>query len=164
MAGVFDPATGEMIQDELGREVPDSMPMEVPLGMKRPESLAEQVQRLVRNSVSAYAEIHGQETFAEADDLELDDEFDPYTPYETQFDPVLGRDLTPADFLDADRRQAIREEYLELERNRIRSEERQDAIDEVYKKSRRLKREAAEGAAPSSSQAKPAPAEPQTGG
>lgn len=164
MAGVFDPATGEMIQDELGREVPDSLPMEVPLGMKRPESLAEQVQRLVRNSISAHAEIHGQETFAEADDLELDDEFDPYTPYETQFDPVLGRDLTPADFLDADRRQAIREEYLELERNRIRSEERQDAIDEVYKKSRRLKREAAEGAAPSSSQAKPAPAEPQTGG
>lgn len=133
MSTVMDPQTGEVLQDEHGREIPDPNPVEVPLGMKRPETLAEQVQRLVRTSVSAYAEMHGEETFAEADDLEVDDDFDPSTPYEVDFDPVLGRDITPADFMDAQKREWLRDQYMLAERNAIRSEARQEAIDEAHK-------------------------------
>lgn len=128
---------GVIRQDENGREVPDPRPVEMPLGMKRPETLAEQVQRLVRRQVSEYAAMHGHETFEEADDLEIDEDFDPSTPYELEFDPVLGREITAADFQDAQRREYLREQYLAAERNAIRAETRQEAIDEAYKASRK---------------------------
>lgn len=130
--------------DGFGREVPDPTPLELPLGFKRPETLAEQVQRLVRHSVSEYAALHGEETFEEADDLEIDDEFDPGTPYELEFDPILGREITAADFQDAQRRERLRDEYLRAERNAIRAEERQAAIDEAYQASRKPKKPATE--------------------
>ena len=82
-----------------GREVVDSRPMEIPAGFRRPETLAEQVQRLVRNSISREAEERGFETFEESEDFEIDDDpVDPSTPYETVFDPVLGRDISPREF------------------------------------------------------------------
>lgn len=133
----IDPVTGEFRLNELGEEIPDPTPIEIPAGMKRPETLAEQVQRLVRRQVSDYAALHGHETFEEADDLEVDEDFDPFTPYETEFDPVLGRDITAADFKDAQKREWLREQYLLAERNAIRSEERQEAINEAYKAARR---------------------------
>lgn len=130
---------GVIRQDEKGREVPDPTPVEIPLGMKRPETLAEQVQRLVRRQVSEYAAMHGHETFEEADDLEVDDDFDPSTPYELEFDPVLGREITAADFQDAQRREYLREAYLKAERNAIRAETQQEAINEAYKAARKPK-------------------------
>lgn len=134
---VIDQETGVVIQDENGHEIPDQTRLEVPLGFKRPETLAEQVQRLVRHSVSEYAALHGAETFDEADDLELEDDFDPSTPYEVEFDPVLGRDITAADFKDHQKREWLREQYLLAERNAIRAEERQEAIDQAYQASRK---------------------------
>lgn len=80
--------------DEFGREIPDSTPLRLPAGFKRPETLAEQVQRLVRTHISRMAEEEGYETFEDADDFEVDDEFDPSTPYEMFFDPVLGREIS----------------------------------------------------------------------
>ena len=105
----IDPATGEVRLDEHGHELPDPRPMEVPLGMKKPETIAEVVQRLVRHQVSQYAAMNGMETFEEAEDVEVDDEFDPSTPYELDFDPVLGREITAADFQDAQKREWLRE-------------------------------------------------------
>lgn len=156
----IDPVTGEFRLNERGEEIPDPTPIEVPAGMKRPETLAEQVQRLVRRQVSDYAALHGHETFEEADDLEMDDDFDPSTPYEVEFDPVLGRDLTAADFKDAQRREWLREQYLLAERNAIRAEERQEAINEAYKAARRKEVRQATSPAPPPADASPEPKKP----
>lgn len=155
-----DPQTGEVRLDERGHEIPDPNPVELPLGMKRPETLAEQVQRLVRTSMSAHAAMHGMETFEEAEDLEVDEDFDPYTPYEVEFDPVIGRNVTAADLMDPSKKDAYREAYLTAERNRIRSEEFQANLEEAYQTAR--KTAARRQSAPSSSAAKPPPAEPSS--
>ena len=96
-----------------GHEVPDPTPKALPVGFKRPETLAEQVQRLVRTSVSEHAAAHGMETFEEAEDFDTEDE-DPFTPYETHFDPILGKDLSPAEFRAAEAR--YRQRYLDAQR------------------------------------------------
>ena len=95
--------------DDRGWEVPDPNPVEIPAGFRKPETLAEMVQRMVRGRVSEIAESEGYETFEEADDFEIaDDEYmdDPSTPYEEEFDPMLGRGITAQEFLD-------RKEYYE---------------------------------------------------
>lgn len=98
---VVDEFTGEVIQimDDHGHEIPDPRPMTVPAGFKRPETLAEQIKRLVRNQISREAADREMETFEEADDFDVDDEFDPSTPYEVFFDPVLEREVSPEEFL-----------------------------------------------------------------
>jgi len=99
-----DPETGELYLDNLygeapGRERPDPKPLEIPSGMKRPETLAEQVQRLVRTQISEEAAAQGFETFEESEDFDVDDDIsDPSTPYEVVFDPVLGQEISPAEF------------------------------------------------------------------
>lgn len=151
-------ATGTIRLDDQGREIPDPNPIEIPAGMKRPETLAEQVQRLVKTSVSAYAAMHGHETFEEAEDFEIEDDFDPSTPYEVDFDPVLGREITPADFMNPEKRERLREEYLLAERNAIRAEERQEAIDNAYRASKKKVTQPGPAAA---TPAPGSPAEPQ---
>lgn len=86
--------------DDKGREVPDPNPLEIPVGFKRPESLAEQVRRLVRSEqLSQSVQAQGFETFEESEDFEIDDDmFDPSSPYEEVFDPVLGRGITLDEF------------------------------------------------------------------
>lgn len=143
---MIDPTTGEVRQDEAGREIPDPNPMEVPLGMKRPATLAEQVQRLVRTSLSEHARMQGLETFEEAEDLEVDEDFDPYTPYEVNFDPVLGRDVTAADLMDPRKKDLYKEAYLAAERNRIRAEEFQATVDEMYQQAKKTGRAAGQSA------------------
>lgn len=81
--------------DLLGHEVPDPTPLALPVGFKTPESLTEQIQRLVRGAISQEAAERGEETFEEADDFDVDDELDFRTPYEMDFDPVLGREVSP---------------------------------------------------------------------
>lgn len=82
--------------DEFGVEILDTTPVSLPTGFRKPETLQEQVARLVRNQVSREAEEAGYESFDEADDFDVEDEFDPSTPFETVFDPVLG-EVTPHD-------------------------------------------------------------------
>lgn len=61
--------------DDKGRELPDPTPIEVPAGFKRPETLAEQIRRLVRHEqfAAAMGRPHA-ETFDEANDFEVDDD------------------------------------------------------------------------------------------
>lgn len=83
--------------DERGREVPDPTPVEWPAGMRRPESLTEQIQRLVRVAVSQQAAAAGFETFEEADDFDVDDEEDPLSQYELtamQEEARMGKDAS----------------------------------------------------------------------
>lgn len=98
---VEDQFTGEVrqIQDNMGREIPDPKPLELPAGFKRPETLQEQIRRLVHSEhFMMEREAAGEETFDEADDFDVDDDFDPSTPFETFFDPVLQRDVSPEEF------------------------------------------------------------------
>lgn len=106
-------------QDEYGREILDPTPTHLNAGLRRPElTLAERVARLVRQGVSQMAQDEGLETFEEAEDFDVDDDFDPRTPYEEVFDPVLGRSVTPREMQD--RGEYYREKYLATERNRYR--------------------------------------------
>ncbi len=84
--------------DKNGHEVPDPSHMEIPLGFRKPETLAQQVQRLVRTNVSREAQAAGMETFEESEDFDVDDEMDPHAPYEEHFDPVLGKGITTEEF------------------------------------------------------------------
>ena len=94
-----------------GYETLDPNPVEVPAGFRKPESLAETIQRLIRTDVSQIADKEGFDTFDEADDFEIEDGeegLDPHTPYETIFDPILGREVTPQLILEN------RDHYLNL--------------------------------------------------
>lgn len=65
------------------REELDATPVEWPLHLKRPPTLAEEIQRLVKMEVSRVAEEAGLESFEEADDFDLDDEDGvPTSPHE----------------------------------------------------------------------------------
>lgn len=87
--------------DENGHEKLDNTPVELPLGFQHPETLEDRIKRLVRTSVSAQAQTDGEETFEEADDFDIpDDDSDPVTPYELDFDPALGRDVSPQMILE----------------------------------------------------------------
>lgn len=84
--------------DERGREIPDQTRPEIPLGFKRPETLAEKIRRLVRSEhVRQSAEAYGHETFEEADDFDVGDDFEPSSPYEEVFEvqesPEVERQL-----------------------------------------------------------------------
>lgn len=68
--------------DERGFEIPDPNPMEMPVNFKRPLTIQEQIRQLIRVEASAVARNSGYETFEEADDFEVGDEPEVYSPYE----------------------------------------------------------------------------------
>lgn len=72
--------------NERGHEILDPEPMAIPLGFKKPETLAEQIRRMVKTEMSQAAASQGQETFEEADDFDIGDDYDPTSPYEQNFD------------------------------------------------------------------------------
>lgn len=73
-----------------GSEINSGEPVDVPLGYRRPPTLDQQIQRLVRDAVSRQAAQDGFETFEEADDFDVGDDYDPTSPYEMVFDPAVG--------------------------------------------------------------------------
>lgn len=99
----------ELKLDEKGREVPDPTPVAIPAGFKRPDTLAEQVRRVVRD-LSEQAKEGEYDTFEEAEDFEVGDDLDPLSPYEEVFDPALGRAVTPKEMQE--NHQAYRDRYL----------------------------------------------------
>lgn len=77
--------------DFRGREIPDPTPIAPPIGYKRQPSLAEQIRAMVRSErLAQEAEQAGFETFEEADDFNVGDDFDPHSPYENDFDPPVS--------------------------------------------------------------------------
>lgn len=80
--------------NEHGQEILDPKPMEIPVGFTRPPTLQEQIQRFVRIEASRLAAKEGLETFEEADDFAVGDDYDPSSPYELEFDPDLGKEVT----------------------------------------------------------------------
>lgn len=85
--------------DENGWEQLDTTPVSIPAGFKKPETMEERIERIVRYKLSRDAHEQGLETFEESEDFNVDDDsFDPSTPYETFFDPQLGAEITPQEF------------------------------------------------------------------
>lgn len=99
--------------DKKGWEVPNKKPVEIPAGFKKPEALADQIQRLVRTEISEQAEQEGNETWEEANDFYCPEEDFPMpdSPYEEDFDPILQRSITPDEI--GRHPDEFREEYLQ---------------------------------------------------
>lgn len=77
-----------------GSEVPDPVPMEPPVGYVRRPSLADQIRDMVRSErLRQEALSAGAESFDEADDFEVGDDFDPESPYEMDFDQASPAEL-----------------------------------------------------------------------
>lgn len=73
--------------DEHGNEVPDPIPVAVPIGNRAPESIDARIARILNHSLKADLEKRGLETFEEADDFDIeDDPIDPTTPWEKNYD------------------------------------------------------------------------------
>lgn len=113
--------------DEHGNEIPDPTPIAIPAGFKVPESLSDQIRRIIQTSVSEQAQEQGMETFEESEDFDIDDDmFDPSSPYEEVFDPVLGRGITLDEFK---KNEAIyRQRYLEAEQRAYDELDKSDAL------------------------------------
>lgn len=74
-------------QNVAGQELPDPTPMAPPVGYNKQPSLSERIRDMVRSEHLRHAaETAGAETFEEADDFDVGDEYDPHSPWENDFD------------------------------------------------------------------------------
>lgn len=82
-------APGTHFLDENGHEVLDPTPVAPPVGFIQQPSMFEHIRNLVRTELSRRAADSGDlESFEEADDFDVGDDYDPTSPYEQQFDPL----------------------------------------------------------------------------
>lgn len=72
--------------NERGHEVLDSTPMARPIHFRPPPSLQDQIKAMVRRELSDRAASLGAETFEEADDFDIGDDYDPSSPWELTAD------------------------------------------------------------------------------
>lgn len=80
-----------------GRELPSPMPVAPPIGYKRQESMFDIVRRMISEERVRQAFMQdGLETPEEADDFDVDDDFEPSSPYEHNFDPPLDPPAPPS--------------------------------------------------------------------
>lgn len=90
-----DPDTGEVLNhkgrrlDAQGREIPDPRPLAPPLGYIEQPPLHELIRQMIRSEqLRAEAEQAGAGSFEEEDDFDVeDDDYDPSSPWEENFDP-----------------------------------------------------------------------------
>ena len=80
--------------NEKGEEVLDPRPIAVSGSMKPALSLADRVRAYVQNELSDFYSDKGKESFEEADDFDVDDEFD-MDPVRTQYEK-MEEDWPPA--------------------------------------------------------------------
>lgn len=71
--------------NERGHEILDSTPCAVPVQF-RPRSYIDQVREMIKREISQAAQVQGAETFEEADDFNVGDDFDPRSPWELTAD------------------------------------------------------------------------------
>lgn len=146
--------TGALKEPGRGMEIPDSRPMSIPAGFKKPESLADTIRRLKRlGDLDDDTEV---DTYEDSLDFDIGDDFDPSSPWETMYDPELGREVTQAEYAAALPR--LREELAIRLRNEMRYREADTALDNLEDAK---KRGAGVSPAPSSEDTS-SPAEPLT--
>lgn len=102
---------GELVPalDERGRELPDPVPLAPPVGYKKQPSLFELVRTMVKSErLRAEVESAGYETFEDADDFVIGDDYDPRSPYENEFEGLplseLRQKLKDGDAAEAEMR------------------------------------------------------------
>lgn len=79
-----------------GHEVPDPTIVEPPLGYIHQPDLMEQMRRMIVHQMSAVAAENELETFADAEDFDIDeDPVDYQSPWEQYFDPAPDADAGP---------------------------------------------------------------------
>lgn len=91
--------------DERGHEILDDTPVSLPLRFRRGENITQQVQRLVAGELSRMAENAGYESFEEANDFDVGDDYDPKSEHEI-------------DTMQEDNYEQDRERYYEAKRNK----------------------------------------------
>lgn len=75
--------------DTEGREVMDPKPIAPPIGYKKAPSISDTIRNMIRSErLKQEAEAQGYETFEEADDFDVGDDYDPKSPYEEVFEPI----------------------------------------------------------------------------
>lgn len=91
--------------DQDGREIPMATQPNIPVGFRKPETIAEQVARLVKREVSAAAAEAGMDTFEDYDDFDIDGMIDDGSAFELEFDQLTGKEMYRAEkqFLDLQR-------------------------------------------------------------
>lgn len=81
-------ARKENLFDGSRREIVSAIPVAPPVGYVEQPSLVERIRSMVRSEHLRYAATEaGYETFEDAEDFEVGDDFEPHTPYEAVFDP-----------------------------------------------------------------------------
>lgn len=135
-----------------GAEIPDPQPMAIPVGARRPLQLDEQIRRLLR-SEEFHASMAGDETFEEALDFDVDDEFDPSSPYEAEHDEQLGMEISPQ--MWAENRDKLIEMAKTRMRNQVRLEEQLLDLEEDYQSKRKPPAEPSGRGAPPTPKPKP---------
>lgn len=73
--------------NEQGYEIPDNTPVELPSRLRVPQSRVDQIRGYIREEMSRSAAKDQQESFEEADDFNLPDGEDWFSPYEETFEP-----------------------------------------------------------------------------
>lgn len=85
----YQRSKAEMKLDKYGREMVSPLPIAPPIGYKKSPTLAEQIRAMVvSEKLRQEALAAGAETFEEADDFDVGDDYDPTSPYEVDFDPL----------------------------------------------------------------------------
>lgn len=74
--------------DERGWEKPDPTPLARAIAFHAPPSLQDQIRRMIAHEMSQQAALNGQETFEEADDFDVGDDYDPKSPWELDEDQL----------------------------------------------------------------------------
>lgn len=159
-----DPVTGEVYP--VGMEIADPKPMAIPAGMRAPPSLREQMDELFR--VSRLREAAEEpETIDEANDFDIDDYFhhgDDMTPWQTDYDPLLGREISPAEFHEKYKTGELLEELKARFAKLDREEDVNEIIarlDAAYSENRKPKKTEEVGRPAASSSASPPVAKPE---
>lgn len=80
--------------DEKGREILDPTPAALPVHWKKPPSLHDQIRKFIKSEVHAQAlGAMDLETFEEANDFDVGDDYDPQSPWEEQFHGQLDQEV-----------------------------------------------------------------------
>jgi len=82
--------------DDLGREIVSPLPVAPPVGYVKQPDLVQMMRERVANELSRYAQDDGYESFEEANNFEIGDDYEPNTLYEqSEYDPSYGHPGSP---------------------------------------------------------------------
>jgi len=85
-APVFERSVQSEYLDDKGREKPNPVPLEPPVGYKKQPSMVDVIRAQVA-AVSREAAMRGAETEEEANDFDVGDDYEPTSPWEHDFEP-----------------------------------------------------------------------------